>query len=703
MRRVSRARLVAIIGSSVRWASAASLVGSICLTSVQAADRDAQVVKALSYAPRQTNITYDKVGDKEIDSCTGKYETRNGFEGLVIYNAAGQPLRRFSDSNGDRQVDQWCYYKDGIEVYRDIDSDFNGAADQYRWLGTAGTRWGLDKNEDGKIDQWKIISAEEVTMEVVEAIKARDEERFKKLLVSDAELKTLGLGDDKGDQLTTRLANARKTFAEFARTQKMITANTKWAHFAADKPGVVPEGTEGALQDIVAYENSIAIVDNDGTSQQLMVGTLVQIGNAWRLADVPRTVADGDVLSDSGLFFPAAASNRIGNNGAPEGGISPELQGLLTQLEKSEAALKENSGDRVSLHEDRANILQRLVVATKGTDEMELWVKQLADSASSAAQAGEYPEGVRKLRELESQLANMPRGKTLIPYVAYRLISTDYALRSTEEKADFNKLQRDYMDQLQSFVEAYPEHVDAADAMIQLGLNHELSGGEGEQEALTWYKKVATRFPDSPQGRKASGAIARLTLEGRTFKLSGKTLDGKTLNSNSMIGSPILVHYWASWCGPCKEDMAELRNVQAKYARQNLNIIGVNLDTDPSAAIAVLKKDKAFPWQHLNEEKGFDSDLAIGLGVLSVPVTILIDGEGKVVKRTSHFSKEMEKALEQLLADRAPQTQSKPPVTPQAVKAPANQTPDPRKAQQPDARKAQQPTGGKNNPLPPRK
>ena len=172
MNQFSKASISRVISASVRWASATTLIGTVCMSSVFAFERDAQVVKALGYAPRQTGIAFDKVADKEIDSCTGKYETRNGFEGLVIYSSNGQPLRRFADSNGDRQVDQWCYYKDGIEVYRDIDSDFNGAADQCRWLGTAGTRWGIDSNEDGKIDNWKTISAEEVTMEVVDAIKA---------------------------------------------------------------------------------------------------------------------------------------------------------------------------------------------------------------------------------------------------------------------------------------------------------------------------------------------------------------------------------------------------------------------------------------------------------------------------------------------------------------------------------------------------
>ncbi len=48
--------------------------------------------------------------------------------------ADGSVLRTFADTNGDKKVDLWSYYKFGVEVYRDIDENHNGKADQYRWL-----------------------------------------------------------------------------------------------------------------------------------------------------------------------------------------------------------------------------------------------------------------------------------------------------------------------------------------------------------------------------------------------------------------------------------------------------------------------------------------------------------------------------------------------------------------------------------------
>ena len=278
-------------------------------SNLQAQDTDALVATGLGYSPRQKDVDYDRVDTKDASKCTGKYETRSGVDGLMIYGPDGQLLRRFADINGDRNVDLWCYYKDGIEVYRDIDSDFNGTADQYRWLGTQGTRWGIDKNEDGTIDTWKSISAEEITMEVVEAVRNKDTKRFTRLLLTSDEIKSLQLGSDTQTRLTERIEKSKLGFSEFIEKQRLIDGESRWAQFAADKPGIIPDGTDGSTQDLMAYENVIAIVEGKGSSQQLLIGTIVQVGSTWRLADAPRTV-DSSSVTETGFFFPSLAANR---------------------------------------------------------------------------------------------------------------------------------------------------------------------------------------------------------------------------------------------------------------------------------------------------------------------------------------------------------------------------------------------------------
>ena len=115
------------------------------------------VEQALQLKPMQPDVQFDRPDEDTVDQCRIAAEEGQQKTALVVRGPAGELLRRFVDSNADNKVDLWCYYQSGIEVYRDIDADFNGNADQYRWLGTAGTRWGLDDDEDGTVRETGIM------------------------------------------------------------------------------------------------------------------------------------------------------------------------------------------------------------------------------------------------------------------------------------------------------------------------------------------------------------------------------------------------------------------------------------------------------------------------------------------------------------------------------------------------------------------
>src|SRR5208283_3872732 len=99
-----------------------------------------------------------------------------------VESPEGLVLRKFLDTKGNNVVDQWSFYKDGVEVYRDIATKPNGKKDEFRWLNTGGTRWGVDSAGEGKLTAWKVISAEEVTAEIVAAVANRDSARFGRVL-----------------------------------------------------------------------------------------------------------------------------------------------------------------------------------------------------------------------------------------------------------------------------------------------------------------------------------------------------------------------------------------------------------------------------------------------------------------------------------------------------------------------------------------
>lgn len=116
--------------------------------------------------------------------------------------------------------------------------------------------------------------------------------------------------------------------------------------------------------------------------------------------------------------------------------------------------------------------------------------------------------------------------------------------------------------------------------------------------------------------------------------LRGTTLDGKAVSLAAYRGRVVLVHYWATWCEPCKQDMTLLKKLQAKYAQQGFSLIGVNLDNKRETALAYLQSN-SLPWPQLFEPGGMDnSRLAIESGIITLPTMILIDGQGKVLNRS---------------------------------------------------------------------
>lgn len=606
--------------------------------------------QALRLKPRQVEVQYDKVEARDVAACELKQLKRPDGEGFLVTGPTGETLRWFVDTNGDKELDRWCYFAGGVEVYRDIDSDFDKTADQFRWLGTAGIRWGVDSSKDGKVDQWKVISAEEVTQELVEAIKSKDSGRFTALLLSTEELTALGLGAEKTTALKERIALATKQFEEYANSQKMLTAESRWAHFGADKPGMVPAGTDGSTEDVVVYENVVAMTESGASesgADQLLVGTLVQVGSAWRIIDAPRSVAEGAVLSEQGLFFNTTgglAAVRTGDKTASPEDTMKIAGKLMEQLESVEKNLRDASSpeDKARLQDERADVLEKLISAAEDADGRDLWVRQFADTVSAAIQAGEYPAGMERLGQMPEKLKEIEITDKQSAYVAYRVITADYALKVQQPNADFDKIQTDYLQKLEEFVTKYGAAEDAAEAMVTIAMSREFEG-KGEQ-AIEWYQKASSAFPEQLWGQKATGALTRLKLEGKKFpSISGVDLEGKKVDLASFNGRPIVLHFWASWCEPCKADMKVLKELQSRLAKQKVAVIGVNLDNDPKAAAAYVKQSQ-FAWPHLQTKNGLDSQIAVQLGILTLPVTIVVDGSGKVIKSNAH-STEIEKLL----------------------------------------------------------
>ena len=583
------------------------------------------------FKPIQSGVDYDQPTAAQAAEAMIESIKVGDSVGYQVSSANGEILRQFMDTNGDQSVDRWSYFKSGVEVYRDIDLDYNGRAENFRWLGPAGIRWGVDSDDDRQIDSWKFISAQEVTQEFVAAAKSRDVARFARLFASDSELARSGFGGAKVASMKEARDDAVQAFAK-AVTQKTLLPNgVQWVHFSG-MYGVLPQGV-GRSQDVFVYDNVIAIVEDGANHRQLVVGAMLESGKAWRLVQFPPALQDAeDSVAASGYFFNSPVVNAGGVGVAPMQGVSEAAQKMLGELERIDRELAQAATPAriAELNDLRAAVLLRLVGAASTADDRSQWVRQFADTVSAAVQSGEFPAGMARLESVVAASADY--GAADRAYVKFRLLTAGYSKALSVPEADFDKVQEKWLADLSGFVNQFPASSDAPEALFQLGIAEEFAGNEAQ--AIKYYAEIGARYGDSPNAAKAEGARRRLELKGRPLALVAKTLDGKTLDTRSLEGKVVVLHYWASWSEPSVKDMSQLRDLQAKFGNR-LSLVGVNVDVDSADAQRVVQQNR-YSWSHLYSKGGMESQLANQLGVVSVPMMIVVDATGKVVKTGVH-------------------------------------------------------------------
>lgn len=124
----------------------------------------------------------------------------------------------------------------------------------------------------------------------------------------------------------------------------------------------------------------------------------------------------------------------------------------------------------------------------------------------------------------------------------------------------------------------------------------------------------------------ASGlAFADMTgKEAPDFAL--KSSSGENLRLSEYRGEVVMVNFWATWCGPCRQEMPLLEELFSRYERVGFTLLGVNIDDDPRRAMQMAQElGVTFPVV-------FDDRKEVSrlYDVNAMPVTVLVDKEGRV-------------------------------------------------------------------------
>jgi thiol-disulfide isomerase/thioredoxin len=106
-----------------------------------------------------------------------------------------------------------------------------------------------------------------------------------------------------------------------------------------------------------------------------------------------------------------------------------------------------------------------------------------------------------------------------------------------------------------------------------------------------------------------------------------QTLDGKTLSIASLKGKVVLLDFWATWCGPCRQAMPELKQLLQKNTGKPLVLVSVSADQDRKAAEEFVRTN-SMSWTQTWDGQG--KVIAGVFGVQSLPSYALIDADGRI-------------------------------------------------------------------------
>lgn len=624
----------------------ASILG-IAMAPLLSAAEPPSVQLALSLKPIQSSVIVDQPTAAEQAECKVEAERQGKASGWGVYGPQGQPLRKFLDTNADNKIDQWSYYHQGLEVYRDIDTDANDRANESRWLNTGGSRWGIDKNEDGKIDSWKMISAEEASKVAIEALINSDIEMLQTVFLSPADCQKLTISKTFAEKIVAKIGNPSAKAKQLLSTSKVITPKSTWVRFDTSMlmPNLIPAEEGKSAQDLLVYENVMAIVETNGSTGFVQLGEFVRVGEAWKLTQFPQPM-EGDTLemTEGGtLMQPAVMAAGVP---APST-LEPAVQKLVDELQALDKATQAAGSPTPDSTKKRIALLTRLSREVTGESQTQ-WQQQLIDEITAGIQTGTYPGGMAQLNAMENELKTANPDSELVPYILYRRLSAEYneKLRDvsmTNEQRQ--ELQEWWLKQLNDFATSYSKVPDAADAMYQLAMTQEFVGKT--KEAQTWYQKILIDHKQAVPAQRAIGALRRLSSIGKPMNLPYKTLTGQTFDMRAYQGRVVLVLFWSTWCQPCAEDLPQLKTLAAQSKAAGFEVVGVNLDSDRALVEPYLRKEQ-IPWVQLYAEGGLDSQPAIDYGVISLPTMFLIGKDGNVISNATSIE-DLKERLPELL------------------------------------------------------
>jgi thiol-disulfide isomerase/thioredoxin len=187
---------------------------------------------------------------------------------------------------------------------------------------------------------------------------------------------------------------------------------------------------------------------------------------------------------------------------------------------------------------------------------------------------------------------------------------------------------------LMRFEEENPDRAVRAHATIYLAILMDRIGDF--EKGAEYYELARSEYSDIGEIRSSMQMMDpnRKIKKGRDipdFQIT--TMDNpRDITRETLRGKYWLIHFWATWCGPCKPDMKYLHEAYEKFKEKDFGILSISIDKDAENVKSYRSELWPMPWENAVEVKGTESVIGKEFEVTGVPKMVLVDPEGKIVE-----------------------------------------------------------------------